>query len=306
MKCSNCTKKAIIEVKWKRKFYCPKHFSQYFFGQIKKVFESKKYKTTKEKITKETKILVALSGGKDSNVCFYVLKKLGFNVKALHLNLGIGSFSENSLKECQKLGELLKEEILIVDLKKILGFSMEELFKKHQRKSFCKICGAVKRYLFNKFAFENGFDYVATGHNLSDTVAHGLNTLINNYFTGFKNLLPILPSQKEIKLVGRLKPLFFLTDEEIRTFAQIHKIPFLKEKCPYVADFPLVHYFKKWLNSLEEDRPGTIRRLGFAFVELAKVFEEKFEKEKKFTQCKICQYPSATKKCYFCKIISKK
>lgn len=306
MKCSNCSKEAITEVKWKKKFYCTEHFTQYFFGQIRKALENKKYKTTEKEIKRDTKVWVAVSGGKDSNVCVYVLKKLGYNVSAFHLKLDIPEFTQDSIEKISELEKFLNTEIKIIDLKKEIGFSMQEILKKHKNRAACKVCGTIKRYLFNKLAFENGFEYVATGHNLSDAVAHGLNTLFNNYFTDFKNIFPILPPEKELKLCGRVKPLFFLTDEEIKLFAQIHKIPFLEKKCPYTSDNPLVHQFKKSLNALEKERPGVLRRLCFGFIELAKIFEKRFEEQKKDSRCKICGYPSLSKKCYFCKLIYKK
>ncbi|MEM2784931.1 MAG: ATP-binding protein [Candidatus Pacearchaeota archaeon] len=303
MKCSNCSKKAIIEILWRKKRYCKEHFTRYFFGQVKKVLESKKYGATE--IDRDTKICVALSGGKDSAVCFYVLKKLGYKVTPFHINLGIPLFSEKSLEKSLELGELLKEKVRIIDLKEELGFSIEELLMKNKKKLPCKVCGTVKRYIFNKFAFENNFDYIATGHNLSDIAAQGLNILINNQFDGFKNLLPLLPTKKEQKLCGRIKPLFFLSDEEIWLFARANEIPFLEEKCPYTADTPSLHQFKKFLNAIEKERPGTVRRFGFAFIELGKRFEEIFKKERKFRQCVACGYPSTTKKCYFCRLIQK-
>ena len=47
---------------------------------------------------KNSKILVAVSGGKDSMSLLDVLKNLGYNVTALYINLGIKGYSNNAKK----------------------------------------------------------------------------------------------------------------------------------------------------------------------------------------------------------------
>ena len=77
----------------------------------------KKYKLIK----KGEKIVVALSGGKDSSSVLYILNKLGYNVHGLLIDLYLGDWSkrhnENMIRFCEELGVPLT----IVDLKKELG-----------------------------------------------------------------------------------------------------------------------------------------------------------------------------------------
>jgi len=297
MKCEKCEKDAIIEIKRKHKYYCPEHFNKYFTEQVKNLLENKNYG-----IKKSDKICVGLSGGKDSAVALYVLKNLGYDCHPIYLNLGIPEFSDKSLKKCEEICKFVKIDLKVINLKGEYKFSLPELLKKHPHKAPCKACGTIKRYVFNKFAYENNFDYIATGHNLSDITAQGLNTLMSNYFMGFKNLSPVVSGNKELKLCGRLKVLFFHTDDEVKLYAEINKIPFLEDRCPYVADNPPLHRFKKFLSLLEEDKPGTLRRFAFSFIELGKRFERIKEEREKFKLCRICKYPSAANVCYFCKL----
>ena len=55
-----------------------------FESQVKKII--KKYNLLK----KSDKVMVAVSGGKDSMTVLYLLKKFGYNVSALHINLEMG------------------------------------------------------------------------------------------------------------------------------------------------------------------------------------------------------------------------
>jgi len=59
-----------------------------------------KIKNTIEKnklCNKKEKVLVALSGGKDSTLTAYLLKKFGYNIQGLHINLGMSSYSERCM-----------------------------------------------------------------------------------------------------------------------------------------------------------------------------------------------------------------
>ena len=56
---------------------------------------------------KNEKIIVALSGGKDSAVTAYILKKLGYNIEGLHINLNVGKYSQDCLEAIKKLCNIL-------------------------------------------------------------------------------------------------------------------------------------------------------------------------------------------------------
>ena len=72
-------------------------------------------------IEKSEKVVVALSGGKDSTSVIYILKKLGYDVHGLMIDLYLGEWSEihkrNMIKFCEEEGIPLT----IIDMKKELG-----------------------------------------------------------------------------------------------------------------------------------------------------------------------------------------
>ncbi len=100
--------------------------------------------------TKKEKIMVALSGGKDSSVTAYFLKKLGYNIEGFHIDLKIGKYSEDCLEAIKKLCSDLKIKLHVYDIKKEMGSSMCYLRSGIQSRSKgtiknCAICGVIKK-----------------------------------------------------------------------------------------------------------------------------------------------------------------
>lgn len=290
MKCSNCNEDAVIEVKWKDKNYCPNHFKRYFLAQLGKVIY--KYEV-------EGEITVALSGGKDSSTCVEALTHFDqLTVKPFHIDLGIGEYSQKSLDSAEELCNELGLGLSLIDLEEEYGVTIPELNEKESGKA-CGICGMVKRYLMNKHAYENNFDYVATGHNLSDEVSSTFNNLANVYLTPFRGLKPLLRTKEEYKLVARAKPLYFLKDKECLVYAETNDIPFYHGECPLAKDSP-TNELKEWLHKLDSAKPKILRNFAKSFIRIEERMEDKPDHIK---NCKVCGYSTATEVCRFCRVV---
>ena len=84
----------------------------------KKVAETiRKYKLMR----KSDKVVVALSGGKDSTSVIYILKKLGYDVHGLMIDLHLGEWSEIHKKNIEKFCLENQIPLTVVDLKKEIG-----------------------------------------------------------------------------------------------------------------------------------------------------------------------------------------
>lgn len=189
-------------------------------------------------------------------------------------------------------------ELGVINLKEEYGSTIPEL-EKRERGKICGICGMVKRYLMNRYAYENGFDYIATGHNLSDEVSSTFNNLANVYLTPFRGLKPVLKEIEEYRLVSRVKPLYFLKDDECSAYAEISGIPFYSGVCPLSRDSPR-NELKDWLHELDSRRPKILRNFAKSFIRIEERMEEDLGELKR---CKKCGYPTSTEVCKFCRVM---
>ncbi len=144
----------------------------------------KKYKLLK----KSDRVVVALSGGKDSTSVLYILKKMGYNIEGLMIDLYLGKWSKihkkNMIRFCGEIDVLLT----IVDLKEELGQGIcfiKAVLKKQKNLTGCAVCGTIKKWILNKWAKKMGADKLVTGHNLDDEAQNVLmNFLKGNILLG--------------------------------------------------------------------------------------------------------------------------
>ncbi len=288
MKCSVCSKEAIIEVRWKGKAYCETHFRGYFLGQVRKVFD---------KFGVKGKICLALSGGKDSAACLEALTHLDVDVEALFIDLGIPGFSEECREAAEAIAAKLDVDLHVLNLQANYGTTIPSLVELEGKKP-CSMCGTIRRYLMNKYAYEHGFDYLATGHNLSDQLAFVFNNLANVYLVPFREIGPVLRPREEGKLVGKVKPLYYLTDEECKVYSELAGLPICEDKCPY-AETATTNLMKRWLHGLDLEMPGVLRRFAESFMRIS----EGMERDEEISGCRICGYATTAGVCKFCRLM---
>ena len=169
MNCKICKSKgkktkAVIYIRHHRLALCEEHFISWFEKQTQRTIK------TFRMFSKKDKVLVAVSGGKDSLSLWFALHRLGYETYGLHVSLGIEEweFSKKSLEICQRFSERIGRPLIVFNLKEEFGYSINEIAKGAGRKDVCSVCGTFKRYIMNKVCKEKGFKVIATGNILDD------------------------------------------------------------------------------------------------------------------------------------------
>lgn len=300
MKCSFCDNDAVYWDGASGKYYCAEHFSNYFEDKVLETII--KYNLIK----RGERIGVAVSGGKDSTVCFLVLgklsKELDFEVVGILIDEGIGGYREHTITFVREVAKKYGLNLRIYSFKEEFGYTLDEMVKIAEEKASwmkpCTICGVLRRWLLNKAAIELNLDKLATAHTINDEVQTFFMDLIKNNQRDLERLGPITGVSKIEGFIQRIKPFYFIWEKETMTYIlSLGLFPPLHE-CPYA---PLGDRWKVRfaLYDLEEKYPGTHEKVANFIIK----FTEKFKGEKvSLGKCEICGFPTNRKICKACEI----
>jgi uncharacterized protein (TIGR00269 family) len=298
MRCTKCNEKAVISIRSRHRILCEKHFLEYFINTVEQTI--RKYSLIKKK----DKVLVAVSGGKDSLTLCDVLLKLGYDVSGLYIDLGIERqrYSKESRRKVEKFSSVKGVELNIVDLKKEYGVSVPLLARRSPR-SVCSVCGIVKRHEMNRIAFNNNYDVLATGHNLDDEVSVLMSNLLHWNFDLISRQSPRLEGWHP-KLSLKVKPLCLLTEKETAMYAITNDIDYmLYDECPFSEGSTSIT-IKEALNRIEDRSPSTKLYFYTEFLKHRSMFESLHDRSR-VSDCEVCGFPTTSKKCAFCRIIER-
>jgi uncharacterized protein (TIGR00269 family) len=256
------------------------------------------------------KIMVAVSGGKDSTTLLHILDKIEKNFSkaslcAVTIDEGIHGYRDEALKfaseNCRKLGV----EHIITSFKDLYGIKLDELVQKiRERKEGgltpCAYCGVLRRRALNLAARKVRADKLATAHNLDDETQTILLNLIHGDASRIARVKPLL-TDTHSKFVQRVKPLTEVLEREIAFYAYLKKIEFQSVPCPH-ASTALRNDIRAMLNRLEEKHVGTKFTLLKAVNRIRPAIENMI-KATNFRSCKMCGEPTINEICKSCKML---
>jgi uncharacterized protein (TIGR00269 family) len=290
VKCRRCRAAAVIEVRRHNAAYCKECFLHVFHEQVKRAIgQYDMFGTT-------DRILVAVSGGKDSLALWDVLLDLGYDVTGLYLGLGIGAYSTRSGDVSKVFAADRGAELIVIDLERDYGYDIPTAGKKGSR-STCAVCGLSKRYVFNRAALEGGFDVIATGHNLDDEAATLLGNTLRWQTEYIARQSPALPTKDG--MVKKVKPLFRLSELETAAFAFLRGIDYVVEECPLVAGNTQLRY-KDAMNAIEASSPGTKTQFFLGYLDRGLPLFRSTD-DAVLTSCESCGQPTTGRFCAFCR-----
>ncbi|GAB4570640.1 MAG: ATP-binding protein [Anaerolineae bacterium] len=220
--------------------------------------------------TREDRVLVAVSGGKDSLALWDILLALGYQADGLYIGLGIDggiAYSDQSYEYVRQFAERHPEARLhVVDVEPLYGAGIPEAARLIRRTDRpCSVCGLTKRHIMNRVARDEGYYVLATGHNLDDEAA----TLLGNTLTWSVDYLqrqgPVLEASAD-GLARKVKPLFRFYEREMAAYALLRDIDYVLEECPFAVGATSIRH-KELLNELELTSPGAKLQFYLKFLD---------------------------------------
>jgi tRNA(Ile)-lysidine synthase TilS/MesJ len=206
------------------------------------------------------KIAVGISGGKDSTMLLYSLKRfqyfspVEFQMEAITLDIGFEGMSFNPIEK------FCKEIDVPYTIKKTqIG---EIVFNERKEKNPCALCARMKRGALHDAALERDCKVVALGHHLDDAVETFFMSL---FYEGRINTFKpkTYLDRKDIHVI---RPLIYVNEKQIIGVIKNNSIevPVVESTCP--ADgYTKREEIKAWIKELKKKYPKLEDRMISAF-----------------------------------------
>ena len=302
MKCKKCGGVAVINMRHHRLALCADHFLDWFVNYTQRTIE--KYRM----FGSGDRLLVAVSGGKDSLALWDVLTRLGYHADGLYIGLGIGGddgYSAASQAKAQAFADARGLTLHVVDIKQTYGESIPELARRtgRGRGKPCSVCGLVKRHVMNRVTLEGGYAALATGHNLDDEAAVLLQNTLRWQAGYLARQAPVLEATQP-GLARKVKPLCRFYERETAAYALVRGIDYIYDECPHAVGATTIFY-KELLNRLEGRSPGAKHNFYLEFLRAKKKGKLLLPQadEVEMHPCEKCGQPTtAPGLCAFCRL----
>jgi tRNA 2-thiocytidine biosynthesis protein TtcA len=173
-------------------------------------------------ISHNDKIMVCLSGGKDSFTLLYLLKllkaraEINFELLAYTLDQQQPGWDDSALRawlEKYKIPYHIESK----DTYSIVKSKIPE------NATYCSLCSRLRRGIIYKFAEKNGFTKIALGHHRDDLIR---TLLMSIFFNGeIRSMPPKLLTDNKRHIV--IRPLTFCQEKDIASFAKLMEFPII-------------------------------------------------------------------------------
>jgi tRNA(Ile)-lysidine synthetase-like protein len=229
-----------------------------------------------ELIEEGDKILVGLSGGKDSLTMIHAMKEqqrrapFDFEFLAVTISYGMGEDYSKLAKHCKEHGIAhIVHETQTYDLAK-------EKIRKNS--SYCSFFSRMRRGYLYSVAKEHGCNKVALGHHMDDAAE---SFFMNFIYNG--QLRSLAPKYRAENGLIVIRPLIQLRERQLRAFVEDNGIEAIgDEACPAMRfDIKAPHArenTKKMLAEMEKTFPDLFTSLNAAFKNISA--DSFFDKEK--------------------------
>jgi tRNA-5-methyluridine54 2-sulfurtransferase len=297
VKCRSCRAPAVIDVRRHNAGFCQPCFVRHCREQVERSIRAY------DMIRPGERVLVAVSGGKDSLALWDILLDTGVDADGLYLGLGIADYSDESGRYARAYAAQRGARLVEIDLPAAFGYDIPT-GSAAARRAPCSACGLSKRHLFNQAALDGGYDVVATGHNLDDEAAVLFGNVLRWDLAYLGRQYPVLPGSHGF--ARKVKPLVRLSERETAAYCVLQGIDYIVDECPMSSGNRHLGY-KEALNEIEARSPGTKAAFYFGFLERVSPLVASVAAEEKegLHACPGCGSPTVSEICAFCKLVER-
>ena len=170
------------------------------------------------------RILLAVSGGKDSVLMVHLLKEMGVDIGIAHCNFNL------RIDEAQRDEHFVKMLALSLDLPFYVTHFDTKKYAAENKISTQMAARDLRYNWFEEIRSTKRYDYVALAHHQNDAVETVLINLIRG--TGISGLHGILPKRDKL-----IRPLLFLNREQINQLIEENKFDFVEDSSNLSSDY---------------------------------------------------------------------
>ncbi len=168
------------------------------------------------------KVLVCVSGGKDSSLLLLMLQEIqkraeiDFQIEAAILDQKQPGFSLSEFKPwVESLG--IKLNVIEKDTYSIVTEKITD------GSAYCSLCSRLRRAILYDFAFANNFTKIALGHHRDDLIE---TTLLNLFYTGNLGSMPAKLKSDDGRNI-LIRPLCYVPESDIINLAKDFNFPII-------------------------------------------------------------------------------
>lgn len=285
--------------------FCASHFKEFFERRVRK--SVRKFGMVKDK----EHVAVALSGGKDSVTALHLLHntlKKRNKISAIGIDEGVRGYRDKALAVARKNCEELGIDYYEASFEEEFGITLTEVMDKigigKEQGTSCSYCGVFRRKLINQVAREIKVKKVATGHNLDDECQSITMNIFDGDLSRLARLGPVSGVKAMKGFVPRIKPLYETPEDEVIKYVGVAGLEaYVNKCCPYRWQAKR-NAFRKMLDEMEKNYPGTKFSILRSFLGLKPLLgKQKMEGSVKV--CKECGEPTSTEVCGACRQLEK-
>lgn len=202
------------------------------------------------------RIVVGLSGGKDSTALLYALAHMRdfypkkYALSAVSVDMGFPGFREK-LAVFESFCETLAVPYTVVDTQ-----IAKIVFEERREKNPCSLCAKLRRGALNSAALAMGATRIALGHHLDDAVETFMMSMMHEGRIACFSPVTWYDDRRFFVI----RPLIYTTERDVKALVRAANLPVVESDCPENGNTER-ETMKQYLRTFDERHRGLYKRV---------------------------------------------